>query len=347
MSKTITYALYPKLRKRKVTKTYEQGFGQNGGVSSLGTTYEDLDSDGVPDTIVKNSPRTGAFKRAVGVVRRSYLGSAGLVVLAPPVPPVITSNGGLAAAAITVAENQTAVTTVTATGSGLTWSITGGVDNALFDLNATTGVLTFKVAPDFEVPTDTIPFNIYRVVVTATNSGGTDTQDISVTVTDVEETPVIITNLGGATAAINVAENATHVTAAEARGHTASADTMTWSITGGADQALFSITDSGNSPTLGILTFINAPDFETPGDADAGNDYDVEITATNSAGSDIQTITVTVTDVVELSQINPALVAIAATIFADTTQITGTFAFGTDTQNFYIWNGASWLIFTP
>ena len=75
MSKEIKYARYPKLRKRKVTKTYEQGFGQNGGVSSLGTTYEDLDSDGELDTVVKNSHKLGAFKRTVGVVGRPYLPS--------------------------------------------------------------------------------------------------------------------------------------------------------------------------------------------------------------------------------------------------------------------------------
>ena len=76
MSKAITYALYPKLRKRKVTKTFEQGYGQNGGVSSLGVAYEDTDSDGVLDTVVKNSTRIGAFKRTVGVVSRGYLGSS-------------------------------------------------------------------------------------------------------------------------------------------------------------------------------------------------------------------------------------------------------------------------------
>ena len=73
MSKEITYARYPKLRKRKVTKTFEQGFGQNGGVSSLGATYEDLDSDGELDTVVKDSHKLGALKRAVGVTSRSYL----------------------------------------------------------------------------------------------------------------------------------------------------------------------------------------------------------------------------------------------------------------------------------
>ena len=73
MSKKITYARYPKLRKRKVTKTYEQGFGQNGGVSSLGTTYEDLDSDGELDTVVKDSHKLGALKRTVGVTSRPYL----------------------------------------------------------------------------------------------------------------------------------------------------------------------------------------------------------------------------------------------------------------------------------
>ena len=50
--------------------------------------------------------------------------------------PVITSNGGGAAASINVAENNTAVTTVTATdvdaGQTLTYSISGGADAAKF-----------------------------------------------------------------------------------------------------------------------------------------------------------------------------------------------------------------------
>ena len=71
--------------------------------------------------------------------------------------PVITSDGGLATAALTVVENTTGVTTVTATDidlQPLTFSIAGGLDAARFSIDATTGVLTFNPAPNFEVPTD-------------------------------------------------------------------------------------------------------------------------------------------------------------------------------------------------
>ncbi len=113
---------------------------------------------------------------------------------APNTAPSITSNGGNATAAITVNENQTAVTDVQSTdaqdseGSGLTYSKTGGADQALFDLNANTGVLTFVSAPDFESPNDAGGNNIYDVQVTVTDLGGlTDSQDIAVTVADVGE----------------------------------------------------------------------------------------------------------------------------------------------------------------
>ncbi len=52
-------------------------------------------------------------------------------------------------------ENTTSATTLFAVdpdaGSTLSYSITGGADSALFAINAGTGVLTFLVAPNFEV----------------------------------------------------------------------------------------------------------------------------------------------------------------------------------------------------
>ena len=106
--------------------------------------------------------------------------------------PVITSNGGGATAAVNAAENQTAVTTVTATdgnaGDTLTYSLSGGADSAKFSINSSTGVLTFVAAPDFETPTDAGGNNVYDVQVTVNDgNGGTDAQDIAVTVTDVVE----------------------------------------------------------------------------------------------------------------------------------------------------------------
>jgi serralysin len=72
--------------------------------------------------------------------------------------PVITSNGGGATAAIAFPENQTAVTTVTATdpdpGTTLVYSIVGGADRTKFTINPTTGALAFITAPNYEIRTD-------------------------------------------------------------------------------------------------------------------------------------------------------------------------------------------------
>ncbi|MEK7720296.1 MAG: Ig-like domain-containing protein, partial [Bacteroidota bacterium] len=115
-------------------------------------------------------------------------------------PPVITSNGGGATATTTIAENTTLVTTVTATdidlpAQTLTFSITGGADQALFAINGTTGVLNFVTAPNFESPADAGANNVYDVQVTVTDNGTgnlTDVQDLAITVTNVNEPPVAV-----------------------------------------------------------------------------------------------------------------------------------------------------------
>ena len=86
--------------------------------------------------------------------------------------PVITSDGGGAAAVLSSLENRTAVTTVKATdpdGPSLTFSLFGGADAARFKINAATGALAFKVAPDFEAPTDVGHNNSYVVRVRASD----------------------------------------------------------------------------------------------------------------------------------------------------------------------------------
>jgi len=70
--------------------------------------------------------------------------------------------------AANVAENTTAVLTVTATDADLpaqtlSYSISGGVDAGKFSINASTGELTFQAAPDYENPTDADANNIYVV----------------------------------------------------------------------------------------------------------------------------------------------------------------------------------------
>ena len=89
---------------------------------------------------------------------------------------------------IDVEENQTAIITVTATdpeGDGLTFSLNGGDDESLFTL--TGDILTFTTSPDFENPSDLDSDNIYEVIIEVSDGTDTDTQTISVTVTNISE----------------------------------------------------------------------------------------------------------------------------------------------------------------
>src|SRR4051812_50128764 len=73
-------------------------------------------------------------------------------------PPTITSNGGGDSATISVPENLTAVTILTATGpeprATLQYLISRGGDAALFYIDAPAGALSFISGPDYEAPGD-------------------------------------------------------------------------------------------------------------------------------------------------------------------------------------------------
>lgn len=68
-----------------------------------------------------------------------------------------------------------------------------------------------------------------------------------------------------------------------------SADTVSYTITGGADANLFRINEN-----TGELSFISPPDFELPGDSNQNNEYVIQITASDGRASTIQTVTITV-----------------------------------------------------
>ena len=211
--------------------------------------------------------------------------------------PTITSDLGGPTAIVLAAENQTAVTTVVATDQDAldtqTYSITGGLDQLQFNIDLNSGVLTFITAPNFEIPTDNGGNGVYDVVVTVSDSGLpalTDSQSISVTVTDANDAPVITSNGGLATASISVNENSTTVTTVIATDEDL-VDTKTFSLAGGDDQAAFSI-----NPITGALTFnIPAPDFENPGDFDQDNVFQVTVRVTDALGAfDTQDISVSI-----------------------------------------------------
>lgn len=128
------------------------------------------------------------------------------------------------------------------------------------------------------------------------NDGTVDssTATVNLDITAVNNAPVFTTS-----SKANVAENTTAVTTLVATD--ADNDTLTYSITGGADAALFSL--DANS---GALTFINAPDFEAPADSNGDNVYDVEVTANDgNGGTTPLTLFISVTDVNEAPPITP------------------------------------------
>jgi hypothetical protein len=195
-------------------------------------------------------------------------------------------------ASFSVQENTTAVGTVAASdpdGLTVTYSLYGGVDAAFFSINSTSGALSFISAPDFEVRADSGANNVYNVIVLASDGVTGLQQALSITVTNVNETPVIISNGGGAAAAISRSENGTSVTTVQASDP--EGGSATYAIAGGADAARFAI-----NPTTGALAFVAAPDFEAPGDAGGDNVYDVIVSASDGTSSDTQAIAVTVTN---------------------------------------------------
>ncbi|MGH3135746.1 MAG: cadherin domain-containing protein [Gaiellaceae bacterium] len=217
--------------------------------------------------------------------------------------PVISSDGGGTTAALSRPENATAVTDVNATdgdGDPLTYSVSGGPDAARFTIVPSSGVLTFLVAPDFELPTDTGANNVYNLIVSASDGSLSDAQSVAVTVTNVNETgspPTITSDGGGASAALSRSENSTAVTDVNATDPDVG-DTLTYSITAGADMTAFTIV-----PSTGVLTFLNAPSFELPTDIGLNNVYDVTVQVSDGSRTDTQAIAVTVTNLNEFAPV--------------------------------------------
>ncbi|PVE20484.1 hypothetical protein DC522_32055 [Microvirga sp. KLBC 81] len=207
----------------------------------------------------------------------------------------ITSLGGNDSAAVTVAENQPTLAALTATdldGDAIAFSITGGADAARFTINATTGALSFVSAPDHEAPADADGNNVYQVVVAASDGALSDTQKIAVTISNVNEAPIISSNGGGSTASVTVNENSTVVTSVTSTDPEGTA--RTYAISGGSDAARFTI-----NATTGVLSFVSSPNYEAPTDAGGNNVYDVVVSVSDGALADTQAIAVSVANIAD------------------------------------------------
>ncbi|AFY73019.1 VCBS repeat-containing protein [Synechococcus sp. PCC 7502] len=158
---------------------------------------------------------------------------------APSVTSGTTSN---------FAENGTGtVYTVTGTdpdaGTTLTYSI-DGTDSALFDINSSTGAVTFKTSPNFEAPLDIGANNIYNIIVIASDTGSLfDTKAVAISVTDINEAPTAVELINNLT--LTLAGNS--------------------AINTGIKVADISITDDALGTNLLSLTGTDASSFEIRG----------------------------------------------------------------------------------
>jgi predicted protein tyrosine phosphatase len=157
--------------------------------------------------------------------------------------PVITS-----AATATFAENGTGtVYTVIATdadaGTTLTYSLSG-TDANLFNINSSDGVVTFKDAPNFELPSDNGANNIYDINVIV-NDGTVDTvKAVAIEVTNVNDAP---TNLTLSTSTVEENGQTDGVIGNLSSTDPDTGNTFTYSLVtgdGDTDNSLFSIVDN-------------------------------------------------------------------------------------------------------
>lgn len=160
-----------------------------GVLSTSGKNYEvrsDANSDGIFTITVRAIDAGGNLK------------TQGLNLTIDNVDewPIFGTNGGAATHSVSVAENQTTIITFTGsdpdTPTTLSWYFASNAyDQGKFDLNSSTGAITFKNAPDYENPTDSNRDNIYLVEIGLFDGLNLATQTLYVTVTNVSEVSTI------------------------------------------------------------------------------------------------------------------------------------------------------------
>ena len=209
----------------------------------------------------------------------------------PPLYPSRDTNGSLV---VQVAENGFFVVELNATdldGTTPDYVVSGGVDETLFEVNGT-GALSFKVAPDFEIPASKFGGNDYFLEVNATDGLHTVIESVVVQVVDVDEVAPVFPPSWGSVYETSVSEgNSTHVLDLNASDNNASV--IAYSLLKGKLDNVFFVIDQNVTPPR--LEFAQSPDFES----NRSNIYDLEINASDGLNSSLQFLKVTVSNVNE------------------------------------------------
>ncbi|PNJ97659.1 hypothetical protein CEP14_02050 [Cylindrospermopsis raciborskii C04] len=248
-----------------------------------------LDQNG-DDTIIKTKDLIDGSQKILGILKAvlaNTLTADDFRIDDNRAPSFVTTT-----ATFSTSENTTAVGTITPAtdpdaGDVLSYTL-GGADASKFDFNPTTRVLSFKTAPNFESPGSAAGTNTYTLVVTATDSkNAIATQNITVNVTDVDDTaPVVNANqtfsyAEGKTANFQVGT----VTATDAVGVTS------FAIASGNNSGFFAISNSGviTLTAAGAATSAASNDFETN-----PNTFTLGITASDAANNTSSPVNVTI-----------------------------------------------------
>ena len=193
------------------------------------------------------------------------------------VPPTISNL----AATIEIAENTTDVLTVSASddeGGDLIYTITG--DDAGSLSISSSGVITFKTAPNFEDKAT------YAITVNVSDGVNSSSQDLTINITDVNDAPTFVD--------LAFEYSITEGTTALGSFSVVDEDTadQTTTITGD-DAGKFSLTNDDGDATLD-LAFTTAPDYSSPGDVGGDNVYNITLTVSDGTAETAQAITITV-----------------------------------------------------
>ncbi|MDC1187448.1 S8 family serine peptidase, partial [Gammaproteobacteria bacterium] len=177
--------------------------------------------------------------------------------------PIFTSGSSFSAD-----ENQSSINTVVssdADGDDVTYSISGSE----IAIDSSSGVITFVSDPDYETKTS------YTATVTSSDGTNSVTQDITVSINNLNDNSPIFTS----DATFSAAENQTAI--GTAAGTDADGDSISFSVSGSE----LAITSAG------VITFATAPNYETK------DSYTATVTANDGVNTTAQSITVNVTDV--------------------------------------------------
>ena len=133
-------------------------------------------------------------------------GGGGEAVSIPNRAPTITDPGTLS-----ILEGASGIVSLgaeDADGDLLSFSIISGDDQSLFSITSA-GILSFVVAPDYEVPTDANTDNVYLLSVQVTDGTLTDNQALSIIITDAFEGRVVDAPISGASVFVDLNGNNT------------------------------------------------------------------------------------------------------------------------------------------